>query len=198
MDVAPYVQLYVRIADVQEHEASQRFGRSTGRSRLMSRFGDPGEVHIMLQLAIQAATPVSVVLGFLGLINTINKYRRQMNAQILMKYPERYEHILDQFPEDALAARFDAKVLPPPSAELRLCVLKYLNLCSEEYYLTTHGYLSESLWRIWERDLKRIIGSPLLQREWPSLRTEFLSHQDFLDYVERVQAEYKISNATHA
>ena len=152
----------------------------------------------MLQHVLQAATPISMIVGFLTLINTINNYRRQMNTQIFMKYTDRYERILEQFPQDALAARFDARVLPPQSPQLRLCVLKYLNLCSEEYYLTRHGYLAESLWRIWEGDLKRIIGSPLLQREWPSLRTEFLSHQEFLEYVERVQAEYKISKAPHA
>jgi hypothetical protein len=78
-----------------------------------------------------------------------------------------------------------------------MCVLKYLNLCSEEYYLTKHHYLSESLWRIWESDLKRIIGSPLLQREWPSLRAEFLSHQDFLEYVEHVQDQFRASKAMH-
>jgi len=150
-----------------------------------------------LQLAMQAATLVSVILGFWGLIVTVNNYRRQMNAQILMKYTERYERILDQFPEDALAARFDTKVLPPQSAQLRLCVLKYLNLCSEEYYLTKRGYLAESLWHIWEGDLKRLVGSPLLQREWPLLRSEFLSHQDFLKYVERVQDECRTSNATN-
>jgi hypothetical protein len=61
-----------------------------------------------------------------------------MNVQILMKYTERHERILDQFPLEALAARFDTKVLPPESPELTMSVLKYLNLCSEEYYLTRH------------------------------------------------------------
>jgi hypothetical protein len=151
-----------------------------------------------LDLALHTATLVSMIVGFLALINGITNYRRQTNMEILMKYTERYERILDQFPPDALAARFDAKVLPPHSPQLRLCVLKYLNLCSEEYYLMKHGYLAESVWSIWEGDLKRIIGSPLWQREWLSLRPEFVSHQDFLEYVERIQAEYRISNVAHA
>jgi hypothetical protein len=156
------------------------------------------KMHITLQFALQSATLISMVVGFLGLINTINNYRRQMNAEIFIKYTERYERILDQFPQDALAARFDAKLLPPQSPQLRLCVLKYLNLCSEEYYLMKNGYLAKPLWRIWEGDLKRIIGSPLLQREWSSLRQEFLSHQAFLEYVEQVQTQYKKANAAHA
>lgn len=90
-------------------------------------------MHITIQLAIQIAPLMSVIVGFLGLIMTMNNYRRQINVQILMKYTERYEHILDQFLADALPARFDTKALPPQSPQLRLCVLKYLNLCSEEY-----------------------------------------------------------------
>jgi hypothetical protein len=151
-----------------------------------------------LQLVLQTATPVSVIVGFVSLIYTINNYRRQATMQVLMKYTERYEHILDQLPQDALEARFDATVLPPQSAQLKLCVLKYLNLCSEEYYLREHGYLAKSVWRIWEGDLRRIIGSPLCQREWLPLRTEFVSHPDFLEYVERIQAEYRTANAQHA
>ncbi len=151
-----------------------------------------------LSVVIQIATLISLVGGFLGVIYTINNYRRQMNAQILMQYTERYERILDRFPPEALEARFDAKALPPESPQLRLCVLKYLNLCAEEYYLRKHGYLAESVWRIWEGDLNRIVGSPLLQREWPSLRTEFVSHQDFLEFVERIQDEHRTSKATHA
>ena len=145
-----------------------------------------------LQLALQTATLVTVIVGFLGLISTISNYRRQATMQVLMKYTERYERILDQFPQDALEARFDAKVLPPQSPQLTLCVLKYLNLCSEEFYLRKHGYLAESVWRIWEGDLKRIIGSPLWQREWLSLRIEFASHPDFLEYVQRIQEECKL------
>jgi hypothetical protein len=59
----------------------------------------------------------------------------------------------------------------------------------------THGYLAESVWYIWEVDLKRIIGSRLLQREWVFLRSEFLSHPSFLEYVERVQAQCKPASA---
>jgi hypothetical protein len=153
---------------------------------------------IDLQFAVQVATPLGVIGALIGLIYTVNNYRRQMHAQVFMKYTERYEHILDSFPENALAARFDSEALPPGSSQLSLCLLKYLNLCSEEFYLKTRGYLPEELWNIWEGDLKRMIGSPLLQREWPSLRSEFVSHRAFLEYVERVQAEYKKANAAHA
>jgi hypothetical protein len=138
-----------------------------------------------------------MLVALTAFFNSIKNYRRQQNVEILMKYAERYERILEQFPESALAARFDMNTLPPESAKLRLCVLKYLNLCSEEYYLMKHGFLSVSLWQIWEADLKRILASPLLRREWPLLRREFLSHSDFVEYLENAQRESLKSMAAH-
>ena len=146
------------------------------------------KMHIV-QTVIQFATLVSVIIGFWSLISTVRNYRRQLNLQILMKYTERYEHILSQFPENALFARFDSNALPPQSQELTLCVLKYLNLCSEEFYLWRHKYLANQIWQVWEGDLKRMIASALLKREWLQLREEFLSHKEFLDFVEAVHAD---------
>src|ERR1039458_9046175 len=150
-------------------------------------------MHPHLDLVLRFATPAGVIGGFLSLIYTINNVRRQINVQILMKYTERYEHILGEFPKDALLGRFDSQALPPQSAELTLCLLKYLNLCSEEYYLWKHKYLARTVWAIWEGDLKKTIASPLLRREWPSLEKEYESHRDFLMYVERIQTEHRAS-----
>lgn len=150
-------------------------------------------MHPDLDLVLRYATPAGVIGGFLTLIYSVNNVRRQINVQILMQYTQRYEHILGEFPKDALHVRFDSQTLPPQSAELTLCLLKYLNLCSEEYYLWKHKYLARTVWAIWEGDLKKMIASPLLRREWPSLEKEYESHRDFLMYVERIQSEHRPS-----
>jgi hypothetical protein len=155
-------------------------------------------MHPHIKLALKCVTAAGTIGTFLTLIFTIRNVRRQINVDILMKYTERYEHILDKFPQDALFGRFDSQALPPQSKQLTLCLLKYLNLCSEEYYLWKNGYLAKTVWAVWEGDLKRMIAIPLLQREWPDLRAEYLSHQDFMEYVERIQAEKKVSRAAAA
>ena len=144
-------------------------------------------MHSNLSIVIQSATLFSVIVGFVTLINTARLARRQTNMQILMKYSERYDKILDEFPENAWIARFDSNRLPPSSEKLTLCILKYLNLCSEELYLHEDGYLADDIWRIWESDLRKMIASPLVRREWLLLRPEFESDQRFLKYVESVQ-----------
>ncbi|MGE0126530.1 MAG: hypothetical protein AB7U82_00385 [Blastocatellales bacterium] len=135
---------------------------------------------------VQIAGAISIILGVASFIWSVRNNRRQMNAQMVMKYAERYEKIMDSFPREAFRLRFDLESeLPPPSHELTTCVLKYLNLCSEEFYLRKKGYIAQDVWSIWENELHRTLRSNLFRREWEGLRDEFVSYPEFRDFVER-------------
>jgi hypothetical protein len=113
-----------------------------------------------------------------------------MNAKVYLTYTKRYEAIMASFPPEALSARFDLiGSLPEPSNQLTFCVLKYLNLCSEELHLYRCGYLARAVWSIWEKEMKRTLGSPLVAREWQHLRHEFTSYPHFLVFMDDVQKE---------
>jgi hypothetical protein len=139
-----------------------------------------------LQAAVHIVQIVGIILGVTSFIWSIRNNRRQMNAQMIMKYAERYEKIMDSFPREAFCLRFDPDgELPPPSPGLTICVLKYLNLCSEEFYLRKKGYIARDVWSIWEDELNRTLRSTLFRREWEGLRDEFVSYPEFRDFVER-------------
>ena len=111
-----------------------------------------------------------------------------MNAQMFLEYTKRYEQILSGFPDDARRTRMDSDGnLPNENEELTLAVLRYFNLCSEEFYLYKNGYLSRKVWDIWEAELKRTLRSPLFSREWGTLRDEFQTYRAFQDYVDAEQ-----------
>jgi len=134
---------------------------------------------------VQIAGAISIIVGVASFILSIRNAQRQMNAQIVMKYAERYEKIMDSFPREAFRLRFDLdSELPPPSQELTACVLKYLNLCSEEFYLRKKGYIAKDVWSIWEGELNRTLRSGVFRREWEGLRDEFVSYPEFCDFVE--------------
>ena len=92
-------------------------------------------------VTMDIATLIASLFGLAGVIVaiwTIQKnsdlHRRQMNAEVFIKYAERYEQIMSCFPEDAFRARFSmSEELPPSSPQLTLAVLRYLNLSSEEF-----------------------------------------------------------------
>ena len=140
------------------------------------------------ELAIQIATLLSVLVGIIGIVVGIITFKHQMNAQVFLECTKRYEQIMDTFPQGARGARLALEGKPPPSSEeLSLAVLRYLNLCSEEFYLCSCRYLSRNVWSIWEAELRRTVASPLLRREWRELRSEFQSYPDFVQYVEDAQ-----------
>ena len=138
-----------------------------------------------LEQAVQIGTLISMVVAAVGLVIGVVVYRRQMNAQLFLEYTRRYEQIMESFPANARLSLNEK--LPKSSKALTFCVLKYLNLSSEEFYLCRKYYLSKSIWSIWEKELKRTLRSPLLRREWDKLRTEFESYPAFSRYVEETQ-----------
>src|SRR5215210_5658968 len=102
----------------------------------------------------------------------VQTYKGQMNAQVFTDYNNRYDEILTSFPASAWEARFNLDTnLPEESMELTLCVLRYLNLSSEEFYLYKRGYLRRDVWDIWEGELLRTLRSPLVRREWKRLQS---------------------------
>ncbi len=80
-------------------------------------------------------------------------------------------------------------VVPPESEQLTLCLLRYLNLSSEEFYLWEKKYIDQAIWEIWEDEIKRMLKSKLMEREWRKLEPEFRSYPEFRQFVEKTQSE---------
>jgi hypothetical protein len=101
------------------------------------------------ELLILIATVVSAVGGVAFVWVILQTYKGQMNAQMFVECNNRYDQIIASLPPAALGARFDLDTaLPDASTELTLCVLRYLNLSSEEFYLYRRGYLRRDVWVI--------------------------------------------------
>jgi hypothetical protein len=96
---------------------------------------------------------------------------------------------MDSFPKDAWVVRLDLDRLPDSSPELSKSVLKYLNLCAEEYYLLQKKLLAKDVWQIWEDELKRTLQSPLFKREWKELAKEFEAYPEFRQYLKNIQGQ---------
>ena len=140
-----------------------------------------------LEFAIKIGALISAIAGILTLFIGIRIYKRQTNTQIFLEYTKRYNEIMESFPPDARSARLGlTDEMPGRSEGLSIAILRYLNLCSEEYYLWRMGYLANDIWEIWEKELERILNSPLVVREWADLRDEFFSYPEFRNYVEDI------------
>jgi hypothetical protein len=142
-----------------------------------------------LDTFLQIATLISILFGIFAFFYGVKSYKNQMNVQVFLQYTERYEEIMKSFPKNAWSARLNSDLaLPEPTEELSLCVLRYLNICSEEYYLYREKYLSKKVWDIWKDELVRTLRTPLFLREWKKLVDEFDAYPEFQSFVKSAQA----------
>lgn len=143
-----------------------------------------------LDFWVQLGTLISIVFGVATFFWGVKSYNRQMNAQVFLEYTKRFDEIMQSFPPNAWAARLNSdEALSESSNAISMSVLRYLNLCSEEYYLCKNNYLSRKVWGIWEAELKRTLRTPLFMREWKKLSDEFQAYPDFRNYVETAQRQ---------
>ena len=143
-----------------------------------------------LHTAANLGAFLSALAAAVAIVVAIRTYKRQTNAQIFLEFTKRYDDTMASFQTAARNARLNLAGKPPEeSEEVSLAVLRYLNLCSEEFYLFRRGYLATDIWGLWEAELKRTLGSPLFIREWKRLRSEFQSYPEFREYVDSTHAE---------
>ena len=146
----------------------------------------------MIETIISAAPAVvgvvTLIVGVAALLRDTKIHQDQRNAQLFLEFTKRFEEVMQSFPQNAWSARLDIEKAPPPrSKALSLGVLRYLNLCSEEFYLCEKGWLHMDIWKIWEDELLRTLQTPLFVREWQHLCREFESYPEFKEYVEEAQ-----------
>jgi hypothetical protein len=137
-------------------------------------------------------TVISVLIALGAFIWGIVSYRNQIHAQLFLEFTKRFEEVMQSFPKNAWSARLDIDgTLPTKSKELSLSVLRYLNLCGEEYYLYKKGWMNKGIWKIWEAELIRTLQTPLFIREWKNLSREFEAYPAFKEYVDKIQKDTK-------
>ncbi|MEP6925862.1 MAG: hypothetical protein ABI954_15450 [Pyrinomonadaceae bacterium] len=150
----------------------------------------------IFNLIAELATAISVIVAFISIRSAVKANRTKMNVQVLMTYSERYERIMESFPENAFRSRFNMETLPPETEQLTIAILRYLNMCSEEFYFWQSKYIDDKVWKIWEHELRRMLSSKLVMREWQKLEPEFQSYPEFLSFVKKAQAEPFLASAT--
>ena len=117
-------------------------------------------------------------------------FKKQMNAQVYLAYTERYEKLMADCPSDFRTTMLDlnlSEVHDKDRDRIKVCLLRYLNLCSEEFHLMQTGYLASEVWGIWRQELEWTLRKRLYLSGWPELAREFESYPEFLKFVDEVQ-----------
>jgi hypothetical protein len=149
------------------------------------------EMALTREIIVQVGT---LLLASLGVLVAISNQRRQLNAQMFIELSKRFQELLRMFPTDAwLANRNPNQPLPPPSQAITDCTLLCFQLMADVYHVRRARYVSNAMYRGWEREMKHILQGRVFRREWEQLKVEFLHNEDFLRYInELIETEVKM------
>jgi hypothetical protein len=152
-----------------------------------------------LEFLLQWSQVGTLVLGSLGVWVAMINQRRQLNAQMFITITGRFQELLRLFPTEAwLANRNVSRPLPPRSQEITDCTLYCFQLIADVYRLRQTRYISNKLWKVWQREIKHILDGRIFQREWEWLEIEFSHNEDFLCYVNALMRPKPPVNAAAA
>jgi hypothetical protein len=143
-----------------------------------------------VQVLVGCGTIISLIVAIFSLWFASRSFRQQMNAQVYLAYTDRFEKLASDSPSEFRLSYLKTTIDDIPSAEksrVLACLIRYLNLCSEERHLLQTGYLAPSVWKSWERDLEETIRTKLYRSAWPHLRSEYRSYPEFIEFVEGIQ-----------
>lgn len=133
---------------------------------------------------------LTLVAVAIGLFWGMYEYSRVLTAQLFLELTRRFDEIMQDISktldDDYPVNVFDNP--PEPTSRLTAQVVRYINFCSEEFYLLQVGFLSRRIWRIWEKELRRTLNSSLIRREWVQTRRLYHSFPEFQKCVDDVQA----------
>lgn len=124
----------------------------------------------LFDIAIRSLGIISIGISAFALWRSGKYTKKQWNFNAFTHYTKRFEDIMASFPENAYVLRFELDKVVTDQEEVRISVLKYLNMTSEEYYLHKEGYLDDKVWEIWLPEIRRTLRSPLFVSEWTSGR----------------------------
>jgi len=121
----------------------------------------------------------SALIALFGLLVAAWSFRQTAELNAFLVFTERYEAIMRELPQNArVASEWGLDVDADFAIRLR-----YLNLCSEEYYLKKRWLLSKRVWGIWETEMRATLASKPYRDAWQELHLQFTSYPQFSRFV---------------
>lgn len=140
------------------------------------------------------------IAAFLALAIGYYQHVRTAQLNVFIAFTERYRSIMSILPSEMRGRVFD---LPDVSSFLecpknRATLIDYLNMCAEEHALWTEGLISRRIWRIWEKEMKSALGSPLMRQFWIQASKSYAADLNFVAFVDKVQKSESTTTRTES
>ena len=63
-------------------------------------------------------------------------------------------------------------------------VVRYFNLCAEEFYLNKCGLITPEVWTLWQKQIRGMFSEKFVATVWKSVKPQYEDQGDFYAFVE--------------
>src|SRR5215469_3605275 len=119
----------------------------------------------MLDYVLKFVAVGSLAIGAIAIYITFRHNARQLGAQIFLAYSERVRAIR----QSASARDGDAEAVATATF-----------LIFDFFELKRRGFVSRSIWSIWDRDIADLLRTEHFRQHWDKTRLRFQNHPHFL------------------
>jgi hypothetical protein len=127
------------------------------------------------QLGVLVVTAVAVYVTLRGL-------RDQLWLQTFTDYTRRYLNVIEDLPDAARlpAGQWSAEAVSGEDRRaIDRAIRRYLNLCSEEFYLHSRGRIDRQTWEVWRNGMRATMALPAFQDGWARVGPDYAYYAEF-------------------
>jgi hypothetical protein len=133
---------------------------------------------------------LSFITAAIGIFYAADRFKKQTHLAAFFEFTRRFDEVVKALPEEVRAFHITRRQeLPPPSPQQTEALDRVLAILSQEFYLYRKGYLGKDIWMIWEPGIKDILRSPLVARDWDTVRHRYDVFPEFAEYASKVRHE---------
>jgi hypothetical protein len=108
---------------------------------------------------------------------------------VFLEYTRRFDQIAQNLPAAMREApsEFDkeqGKLKALKSESVQQTIIRYFNLCSEEFFLHEDGLIEDPVWNLWAAHMKTFLSSPIFQEVWQRAREDYSAFHKFQSFVD--------------
>lgn len=127
---------------------------------------------------------MAVVIGVIGVYAGFRSVHNQMFVQIFADYTRRYSDIIDLVPHSARTGIKLADLGSNEQEQFIKAMRKYMNLCSEEFFLVETSRLDKGTWAMWQKGIKATLTDyPSFAEVWDLIKAEYAFYPSFQEMI---------------
>lgn len=129
------------------------------------------EINEWIQMGILLVAVIAIVFS-------LWQDNRQRRFRFFIEYTRRYQELVIYTP-------INLEELTLNHEKVKTCMRLYFDLCSEEFYMHSHGVIKNDVWNLWVDGMRISMHHPTYKAAWELFKSQYDS-KEFIHFMNKL------------